>query len=155
MREELVEGLRPVVERARQPEAEVHQRVLARAVALEHAADLRHRLVRLVDEAHEVVREEVEQAEGPLAGRAAVQDARVVLDAVAEAELAHHLHVELGALAQPVRLEQLALLLELLAARLHLVADLPDRALDGRPVGGVVRGRPDAGVLELLRTPRR
>ena len=49
-----------------------------------------------------------------------------------------------------MRLEQLALLLELLRARLELVADLADRALDGRPVGGVVRGRPDAGVAELL-----
>ena len=49
---------------------------------------------------------------GRLARLAAVEDARVVLDAVAEAELAQHLHVELGALAQPVRLEQLALLLE-------------------------------------------
>src|SRR5215203_311242 len=100
--EELVEGLRPVVEGARQPEAEVHQRVLARAVALEHAADLGHGLVRLVDEADEVVREEVQQAERPLAGGAAVEDSRVVLDAVAEAELAQHLHVELRALAQPM-----------------------------------------------------
>ena len=155
MLEELVEGLRPVVERARQPEAVLHERRLARAVALEHAADLRHGLVRLVDEADEVVGEEVEQAERALAGRAAVQDARVVLDAVAEAELAQHLHVELRALAQAVRLEQLALLLELLAARLHLVADLAHRALDRRAVGRVVGGRPDAGVLELLRRPRR
>ena len=37
------------------------------------------------------------------------------------------------------------------AAGLHLVADLPYRAFDRRAVGGVVRGRPDAGVLE----PRR
>ena len=113
-------------------------------------ADLRHGLVRLVDERDEVVREEVEQAERALAGRAAVEDARVVLDAVAEAELAQHLHVELRALAQAVRLEQLALRLELLGAHLELVADLADGALDRRAVGGVVGRRPDADVLELV-----
>jgi hypothetical protein len=139
----------PVVERARQPEAVVDQRLLARAVALVHAADLRDGLVRLVDEADEVVGKKSSRQNGRSPGCAAVQDARVVLDAVAEAELAQHLHVELRALAQPVRLEQLALLLELGAARLHLVADLDHRALDRRAVGGVVRGRPDAGVLEL------
>ena len=133
-----------------QPEAELHQRLLARAVALEHAADLRHGLVRLVDEADEVVGEEVEQAERPLPRLPAVEDARVVLDPVAEAELAQHLHVELRPLAQPVRLEQLALGLELLRPHLELVADLADGALDRLAVGGVVRGGPDRGVLELV-----
>ena len=78
--EELLEGLRPVVERARQAEAVVDQRLLARAVALVHAADLRDGLVGLVDEADEVVGEVVEQAVGALARLAAVEDARVVLD---------------------------------------------------------------------------
>ncbi len=41
-------------------------------------------------------------------GAPPVEDARVVLDARAEAQLAHHLHVVLGALAQPVGLHQLA-----------------------------------------------
>src|SRR3712207_6927046 len=49
-----------------------------------------------------------------------VEDARVVLDAVAEAHLAQHLHVVLRALPQAVRLEQLALLLELGAALVEL-----------------------------------
>ena len=115
-REELLEGLRAVVERARQAEAVVDERLLARAVALEHAADLGDRLVGLVDEADEVAREVVDQAVGALAGLAAVEDPRVVLDPRAEADLAQHLHVVLGALAQAVGLEQLALGLELGAA---------------------------------------
>ena len=106
--------------------------------------------MRLVDEADEVLREEVQQAVGAVARLAAVEDARVVLDPVAEAQLAQHLHVELGALAEPVGLEQLALLLQLLGAHLQLVADLPHRAVDRRLVGGVVRGRPDGGVAQLL-----
>src|SRR3954447_20531308 len=48
-----------------------------------------------------------------------------------------------------MRLEQLALVLELLATRLELLPDLLERALDRRAVGRVVRGRPDADVLEL------
>ena len=98
----------------------------------------------------EVVGEEVDQAVGPVAGLAAVQDPRVVLDPVAEAQLAQHLHVELGALAQPVALQRLALRLQLLGARLQLVADLGHRAVDRLLVGGVVGGRPHAHVLDVL-----
>ena len=56
----------------------------------------------LVDEADEVVGEVVQQAVRAIAGLAAVEDPRVILDAAAEPELAQHLHVVLGALAQPV-----------------------------------------------------
>ena len=122
LREELVEAKRAVVERRRQAEAEVDERLLARPVALVHAADLRDRLVRLVDEDDEVGREVVEQRVRRRARRAAVEDARVVLDPVAEPELLHHLEVVLGALADPVRLEHPALRLELLHLRLELGA---------------------------------
>ena len=54
----------------RQPEAVLDQRELARAVAVEHAADLRQRDVRLVDHDEEVRREVVEQAGRALARRA-------------------------------------------------------------------------------------
>src|SRR5215211_3904659 len=54
LRQELVEAERPIVQRRRQPEAEVDQRLLARAIPFVHAPDLRHRLVRLVDEDDEV-----------------------------------------------------------------------------------------------------
>ena len=46
---ELLEPQRPVVHRRRQPEAVLDQRVLARAVALELAVQLRDGDVRLVD----------------------------------------------------------------------------------------------------------
>jgi hypothetical protein len=111
--QELVEAERPVVERRREPEAEVDERLLARAVALVHAAELRHGLVGLVDENHKVVREVVEQRERCVPAAAPLEDPRVVLDPVAEAELLEHLEVVLGALPDPVRLEQLPLLLEL------------------------------------------
>ena len=59
-----------------------------------------------------VVREVVEQRGRRLAGQAAGEMARVVLDAVAVADLADHLEVEHGALLEALRLDQLALLFE-------------------------------------------
>ena len=106
-RHELVELQRPVVERRRQPEAVLDERELARPVAVEHAADLRQRHVRLVDDHQEVGREVVEEAGGPLAGAPPGEVARVVLDARAGADLEHHLDVEVGARLEPLRLEQL------------------------------------------------
>ena len=86
--------------------------VLAAAVALVLAVQLRHGDVALVDDEQEVVGEVVEQRERRLARAATVDVHRVVLDAVAVADLLHHLEVVLRAHAQPLRLEQLALLLE-------------------------------------------
>ncbi len=130
--EELVEAERPVVERRREAEAEVDERLLARAVALVHPAELRNRLVRLVDEADEVVGEVVDERERVRADRAPLERPRVVLDPVAEAELLHHLEVVLGALADPVRLEHASLVLELRDLLLELGAQVVDRALDRR-----------------------
>ena len=66
-RQELVEHQRPVVERARQTESVVDERQLARAIAVEHAADLRQRDVRLVDDHEEILGEVVEEARRALA----------------------------------------------------------------------------------------
>ena len=62
-------------------------------------------LVALVDEEQEVLGEVVEQAVGRLAGLAAVEVARVVLDALAVARLLDHLQVVEGALPQAVGLQ--------------------------------------------------
>ena len=105
--------------------------------------------MRLVDEAEEVGREVVEQRVRRRAGGPAFEDARVVLDPVAEAELPHHLHVVLGALPNPVRLEQLALGLELLDLRLELTAQAAHRRLDRRLRRHVLRGGEDRQVVEL------
>jgi hypothetical protein len=64
--------------------------------------------VTLVDDHQRVVGQVVEQRRRRLARRAARQMARVVLDAVAVADLAHHLEVEHRALVQALRFEQLA-----------------------------------------------
>ena len=130
---ELVERQRAVVQRRGQAEAVVHQHLLARAVAVEHAAHLRQRDMRLVHHQQEVVGHVVEQRPGRLAGLAAGEVARVVLDAGADARLAQHLHVEVGALAQARRLQQLALALQLLQPHRQLLLDVGDGARSAVP----------------------
>ena len=146
---ELLPLQRAVVHRRRQPEAVLHQRPLAAHVALVHAADLRHGHVRLVDDQQEVVREVVDEAAAGAAGRAAVDVPRVVLDAGAEADLAHHLDVVGGAHAQPLGLQQLALPLQLGQPLLELGLDAADRPLHPLRAGDVVAGREDEQLVDL------
>ena len=61
-----------------------------------------------------------------------------------------HLHVVLRALAQAVRLQELALGLQLGGALVELGADLGHRALHRPFLDVVVRGRPDGHVLQVV-----
>ena len=147
--EELLPPQRPVVHRARQPEAVVDQVALAGHVALVHAADLRDRDVGLVDDEHEVLREVVEQAVGRAPPAPAVDVHRVVLDAGAGADLPHHLDVVGRAHPQPLRLQHLALPLEGRELLLELGLDAADRPLHPLRAGDVVGGREDVELLVL------
>ncbi len=147
--QELLPPQRPVVHRARQPEAVLHQVALAGHVALVHATDLRHRDVRLVDDEHEVLREVVEKAVGGRAAGPPVDVHRVVLDARARADLAHHLDVVGRAHPQPLRLEHLALALERRELVLQLELDAPDRALHALGAGDIVGRREEVELVVL------
>ena len=147
--EELLPPQRPVVHRARQPEAVVDQVALAGHVALVHPADLGHGHVGLVDHEQEVLGEVVEQAVGGAAAGAAVDVHRVVLDAGARADLPHHLDVVGRAHPQPLRLQQLALPLEGGELLLELGLDARDRPLHAVVPGDVVGRREDVELLVL------
>ena len=75
-----------------------------------------------VDEDQRIVGDIFEQGRRRLAGLAAGEIARIVLDAGAGAGRLQHLEVEAGALLQPLRLQQAAGLLELGEAELQLLA---------------------------------
>ena len=126
---EFLEFQRTVIVRARQAEAVLDERILARTVAAVHGAHLRQRDVALVDKEQKILREIVQQRHRCAAGGAAADDARVVLDAGAVAKLLHHLNIIIRALADALRLEELALLLKRFHARIALGADLADGAL--------------------------
>ena len=137
-----------VVIRTRQAEAVLDKRVLARAVAAVHGAHLRQRDVALVDKEQKVLREIVQQRHRRAAGGAAADDARIVLDAGAVAKLLHHFNVIVRALADALRLEELALLLERFHTRVALGADLADGALHLLVRRDVVRRGIDCHVAE-------
>ncbi|MNV64361.1 hypothetical protein D3C71_1570010 [compost metagenome] len=94
--------------------------------------------MRFVDHQQRVRRQVVEQGRRRLARRLAGEVPRVVLDAVAEADLGHHLQVELGPLRQALRLHQLVLLVELFQPRLELGLDGLHRGQHALAGGGVV-----------------
>jgi hypothetical protein len=114
---ELLELQRPVVQRAGQAKAVFHQRGLARAVAVVHAAELADQHVALVQEHQRVAGQVVHQRGRRLARLRAAEVARVVLDALAVAHLLQHLQVEARALLHALRLHQLAVLDELVQPR--------------------------------------
>ncbi|MCI1756434.1 MAG: hypothetical protein LKM31_11990 [Sphingobium sp.] len=87
---------------------------LAAVVAARHRADLRHGLVAFVDEQQRVVGQIFEQRRRRLAGQAAGEEARIILDPRAASGGGDHFEVEIGALLQPLRLQQLALGVQLL-----------------------------------------
>ena len=105
--------------------------------------------MRLVDDEQPVRREVVEQRPRPAARLAARQVARVVLDAGAVAELAHHLEVERGPLTESGALERSTLRLEAGDPFLHLGLDVDDRFLELVLRRDVVRRRVDVDLLAL------
>ena len=97
---------RPVVQRARQAKAIIHQCLLAAAVASVHTADLRQRHVALIDDEQVIIREVIEERPGRGAGRTAIHMARIILDAGGEADLADHLQVVARALLEALRFDE-------------------------------------------------
>ena len=128
----------------------VDQCLLAGTVAIVHPPYLGDGVVRLVDEDNEVVREEIQQGVGRLAGGAAVKDARVVLDAIAVAGLLEHLHVVAAPHGEPVGLELLPLALELRDLLFQLRFYLLKRPLNGPCGGDEVGSGINGNVLHLL-----
>ena len=103
-----LEAQRAVVEAGRQAEAIFGERRLAAEVAAIHAADLRDGDVALVGEDERVVGQIFEQGRRRLAGLAAGEIARIILDAGAGAGRLQHFEIEQRALLEPLRLEQAA-----------------------------------------------
>ena len=146
----LLEAERAVVHARGQAEAVLGERGLAPVVAAEHAADLRHGDVALVDEHEGVVGQVLEQGGRRLAGIAAGEIARVVLDAGAGAGRLHHLHVEDGALLQALRLQQTAGVVQLVEALLEFRLDGLDGLLQRRLGRDVMRVGVDLDQLQLV-----
>src|SRR5215218_3647771 len=95
------------------------------------------------------IREVVEERVRRRARRTSVEMPRIVLDAGAVAELAHHLQVVLRALPEAVGFEDLALLIQLGGALLELRLDVPYCYREPVLVGDEVSGRVDGQGVRL------
>src|SRR6185437_10177093 len=131
----LLEAERAVVHGGRQAEAVFGEGGLAAEVAAIHGAELADGDVALVDEDEGIVGQVFEQGRRRLAGLAAGEVARIVLDAGAGAGGFHHLEVEQGALLEALRFEEAAGAVELLQARGELLLD----GFEGAGEGGARR----------------
>ncbi len=107
----LVKIERPVIHGRGQPEAVIHQVLLARAVAVIHAVELRHCNMALVDEQQVVGRKIIQQRRRRLPGLAAIQMARVILNAGAHPGGEQHFEIIPRALLQALRFKEFILAL--------------------------------------------
>ena len=146
--EHLFERERPIVARRGQAETVLDEDVLAAAVARELPVELRNRDVTLVDHKEEVVGEVVEQGERRLAVFAAVDVHRVVLDAVAVSELAHHLEVVRVRIRSRCASSSLSDSSNSLSG-LQLVLDLAHRPRHALVAGDVVGGGEHVSPFQL------
>ena len=128
----LLEFQRPVIHAGRQAEAIFRKRALAREVAFEHGPDLRHGDVAFIDDQKRVLRKILEQGRRWLARSAPRQIAGIVLDAGAGPGGLDHLDIELRALLDALRLQQLALFGEFGQPLFQLGADQLRRLLQRR-----------------------
>src|SRR5256884_6157231 len=86
---------------------------------MEHPAHLRNGLVGFVNEHQVVLGHVIEQGGRSLAGQAAAEMARIVFDAVAVADGAHHFDVEQSALRDTLSFNKFSLLLDRKSTRLN------------------------------------
>ena len=77
----------------------------------------------------EVIREIIQQGAGNAPRLPAGQHSRIILDPLAHADLLEHFHIVIGALGNPLGLQQLALFLKKFHPLGKLLADLPQGAL--------------------------
>ncbi len=118
---------RAVIESRGQAEAVLHQRFLPCPVAPVHRAHLRQRRVALVHKEQEILGEIVQQRKRRAPRRAVGDDAGIVLDPTAIAQLLHHLDVVVRALADALGFDELVVLFKIFHPLVAFGAD----ALDG------------------------
>ena len=145
----LVKAQRAVVDAAGQAKAIFGQGQLAAVVPARHRPDLRHGLVAFVHEQQGIVGQVFKQRRRRLARQTPGQKARVILDPRAGSGRGDHFQVEIGALLQPLRFQQLALRVQLLQPLGQFKADRLGRLLHRRPRRDIVRIGIDPHLVQL------
>ena len=138
-----------VVQGRGQAEAIVHQGLLPGPVAPEHPPELGDGDVGLVDDHQGLPGQVIQEGRGGLPRGPAREVPGIVLDAVAVAQLLHHLQVEAGALLQALGLQQFAVFPEPVQPRAQLRLDGGHGLAAHQVRGDVVGGGVDRHAFEL------
>ena len=146
---ELPEVQGPVVIGRRQPEAVVHQGILPAPVPGIHGPALGQGHMALVNE-HEIIFREVVQQGGRGRSRSpALNDPGVILNAVAEADLRHHLQVVGRPLGNALGLDELALPPEFLHLAVAFLLNFQHGPLELLFGGHIVAGGIDGHMIHI------
>ena len=106
---EFFERQRAVVQGRGQAESIFDEHLLARAVAVPHAVQLRNGLMRFVNEQQIIARHVIQQRRRRLAGHASGEMPGIIFDAVAVADGFDHLQIEARALVHSLRFRHASL----------------------------------------------
>ena len=151
----LVKLQRTVVLRHRQPKSMVHQSRLASMIAGIHRPNLRHRHMRLVHKQQKILREKVVQRVRRFPRLPTRQGPTVVLDPRTKTRLLHQLKVVSSPGGQPLRLQQLPLLLKHLQCRIQLLPYLIQRRINPTLRQHKMLRRINVDLTQRLRFPTR
>ena len=121
---------RAIIEGTWQSKSMLHQYRFSGAIAGEHAFDLWHGGVGLIDHQQEVFRKKIKQCARPRSRRTAVQVTGIILDAGTKPHLHHHFQIVLRAHSDALGLEQLLLFFQFCNPLTQLIANCLGGALD-------------------------
>ncbi len=107
-----IEHERAIIQCRRQTESKINQRLLARPIAIEHAANLGNAHVRFVHDQQKIIGEVIKQCPRRLSSGAAIHVAAVVFDARAVAQFFHDFKIVHGALFESRCFQHLAVALQ-------------------------------------------
>ncbi len=147
--EHFFERERTVVARRGQAKTMLNEHVFAAAVPGKLSMELGYSDVAFVNHKEIVVGKIVKQREWWLAVFTAINVHRVILDAVAVAELAHHLKVVRRSHPEPLCLEQFVRLLKFLKSDLKLMFDLAHRPRHALVASDIVGCRKHVSAFQL------
>ena len=147
---EFLKAQGPVIEGRGQTKAVIHQGLLAGAVTIVHAIELRHPDMGLVKKEQEIIREIIDQVGRGSPRRLTGQMAAVILNAAAIAQLLNHLQIKEGALLQALQLNKAVLLLIPCQPLFQFLLDGRHGNLQPVTRGDKMAGRKDRILIETL-----
>ena len=140
---------RAVVLGRRKAETVIHQRRFTRLISGVHTADLRDRLVRLINDDQEIIPKIIHQRVRRLSRLQAGQITGIVLNAGAHAGFPQHFNVKVCPFLNPLCFQKFPLAFEELHLLHHILLDFLCRFENGVHRHNIMRSRKDCNMLQF------